>query len=435
MAGRKDTMKPIKIKKKARALSRTTAGYWSQRAYLEKKGDWQSANFFVRVQALGCRRKLRLESCEREDAGREALAKYLAILANGWPAERGLTLDLPEKSTLPQNPSVGDWIEMAGKKSKVRPESLNKYAESLRTIAGEILGMSRARKPEQRNKINALKISELSKANLDTWHDSRMARAKELDFVQQSRAQNTLRSLIANAKALFTDDVVEAIGASVDNLSSIPFRRLKLPERNKSRYTSRFDAKNLLLTAAAELGKADPDADEPEIASRYEQWKILYVALVAGLRYKEIDRLRVEEIFATAGRIVVRPHKTFRPKTNSSEGEVLVSPEASAVLCEMLKHTKGPWFIKDGPSKHSPGYRASIHHERLLLWLRNYQERGIKPLADVHKPIHELRKEAGTLVNKTHGLNEAKNFLRHSSIATTAEYYVGTNGNITTGLA
>jgi len=392
MAGRNDTMKPIKIKKKARALSKTTAAYWSQKAYLETKGDWQSANFFVRVQALGDRRKLRLESCNREDAGREALAKYLTIITNGWPAETGLKLDLPEKSTLPQNPSIGDWIEMAGKKSKVRPESMNKYAESLRTIAGEILGMSRARKPEQRNKINALKISELSKEKLSTWHDSRMARAKELDFVQESRAQNTVRSLIANAKALFTDDVLESIGASVDNPNSIPFRRLK-------------------------------------------QWKILYIALVAGLRYKEIDRLRVEEIFATAGRIVVRPHKTFRPKTNASEGEVLVSPEASAVLCEMLKHNKGPWFIKDGPSKHSPSYRASIHHERLLVWLRNYQERGIKPLADVHKPIHELRKEAGTLVNKTHGLNETKNFLRHSSIATTAEFYVGTNGNITTGLA
>ena len=64
-----------------------------------------------------------------------------------------------------------------------------------------------------------------------------MARAKKLDFVQESRAQNTVRSLNANAKALFTDDVLEAIGASVDNLGSIPFRRLKLPPKNKSRYT------------------------------------------------------------------------------------------------------------------------------------------------------------------------------------------------------
>ena len=32
---------------------------------------------------------------------------------------------------------------MAGKKSEARLKSINKYAESLSTIAGEILGMSR----------------------------------------------------------------------------------------------------------------------------------------------------------------------------------------------------------------------------------------------------------------------------------------------------
>jgi hypothetical protein len=67
--------------------------------------------------------------------------------------------------------------------------------------------------------------------------------------------------------------------------------------------------------------------------------------------------------------------------------------------------------------------------------LRAYEERGIQPFSDVPKPIHELRKEAGTLVNSQHGLNEAKNFLRHSSIATTAAYYVGSKGDITTGLS
>ena len=164
------------------------------------------------------------------------------------------------------------------------------------------------------------------------------------------RAGNTTRSLIANAKALFTDKVPEAIGASADDLTTIPLRQLPLPARNKSRYTSRFDANNLVLTAAAELGIADPDAEDEEIASCYEQWKIRYLALVAGLRYKEIDRLRVQGIFSTAGRIFVRRHETFRPKTDASEGEVLINPKAAEVLCEMLKHPKGPWFIKDGPS-------------------------------------------------------------------------------------
>jgi hypothetical protein len=71
----------------------------------------------------------------------------------------------------------------------------------------------------------------------------------------------------------------------------------------------------------------------------------------------------------------------------------------------------------------------------LVAWLRRYEEGEQKPFADVNKPIHELRKEAGTLVNKNHGLAEAQNFLRHSSIATTASFYVGSKGQVATGLA
>lgn len=77
------------------------------------------------------------------------------------------------------------------------------------------------------------------------------------------------------------------------------------------------------------------------------------------------------------------------------------------------------------------------YHDAILRWLRKYEERGIRPFADIPKPLHELRKEAGTLVNSQRGLNEAKNFSRHSSISisTPAAYYVGSTGNITTGLS
>lgn len=101
----------------------------------------------------------------------------------------------------------------------------------------------------------------------------------------------------------------------------------------------------------------------------------------------------------------------------------------------MINNTKGKWFVTDARSKRSPVYRTGSHHDALVAWLRNYEERDIKPLAEVHKPLHELRKEADTLVNSQHGLNEAKNFLRHSSITTTAAYYLGSKGDITTGLS
>lgn len=421
--------------KVVRAASKTTAAYWQKAAFRLQKGEWESANFFVRIKLHNQRRRVRLESTTREEAGREALAEYLKILTNGWPVDSDSKLDLPESPELSNDPGVGEWIAMAKRKAGARSASVDKYAESLRTIVGEILGMCRARKKEQREQIDSYKISDLTKEKLKAWLDARLEKSRQLDTVRELRAKNTVRSLIANARGLFTEHILEAIGVSENSLTRLPFRGLKLPAKTQNRYSSRFDAKALLKAAEAELGTAVPGCDREEATNRFELWKILYLALVAGLRYNEIDRLRVQDIAQDGSRISIRTHESFRPKTQASEGDVLVSPKAAAILCRMIKRTKGPWFIKDGISNRNRSYRAGIHHDALVAWLRSYEERGTKPFADVPKPIHELRKEAGTLVNSQHGLNEAKNFLRHSSITTTASYYVGSKGNITTGLS
>ena len=131
----------------------------------------------------------------------------------------------------------------------------------------------------------------------------------------------------------------------------------------------------------------------------------------------------------------MRPHEAFDPKNQASIGDVPITESAAEALEEMIKRTTGPWFIKEGRTTKSKNYRSGLYHDAAVDWLRNYEERGIKPLAEVTKPLHELRKEAGTLVNEAHGLVAAKDFLRHSSIATTASIYVGTKGSVTTGLA
>jgi hypothetical protein len=50
------------------------------------------------------------------------------------------------------------------------------------------------------------------------------------------------------------------------------------------------------------------------------------------------------------------------------------------------------------------------------------------------KPIHELRKESGSTVNRKHGLTAAKDFLRHGDIAITAAHYIDRPRQATSGL-
>ncbi len=424
-------------KKTIRAASKTTAAYWSKKIYLEKKDGWQSATYFVRMQAKGVRKKVRLESSVKEDAATEAADLYLDILAKGWPADEEFSLLAPATADLSKDPTVAEWIEMAKHKADgcgVRPESVAKYSESLRTVVSEILGMRRARKTEERAKIDAFHISGLTKEVLQTWVASRMESARQLDTIKNLRAHNTIRSLVTNAKALFSERILEAIGVLEGSLPYVPFHRLRLPAKFAPGYSSRYNPELLMRAAANELGSATGAILSEAAASRYEQWKILYLAQVAGLRFKEIDNLRVQDISIKANRITVRTQETFKPKTASSAAEVLVSPDAGKVLAKMLEHTTGPWFIKGGRSQQNH-YRAGLYHDELISWMRNYKEGDFRPFTDVQKPIHELRKEAGTLVNELHGLNETKNFLRHSSITTTAASYVGSKGNITTGLS
>jgi hypothetical protein len=72
-------------------------------------------------------------------------------------------------------------------------------------------------------------------------------------------------------------------------------------------------------------------------------------------------------------------------------------------------------------------YRAQGVFERLIGWLKSH---GVT----ARKPIHELRKEFGSMVNRKHGLSAAKDLLRHGDIAVTAACYIDRPRKATSGL-
>lgn len=431
-------------KTKKPPASKNTAAYWQQKVFREEKYDpednspekspiWVSAHYYVRIQVGTERRKFRLKSTTTEEAGKESAKLYLQISANGWPAKKvkkSAVSDAATNEPKKREGSVGQWIAAATLVATVREDTVKKYAESLRTIVGDILGLSGSRKKESRTQIDNFLLDDLIKDKIHEWILKRTDATRK-DVIQARRSSNTARTLLVNARSLFTTEIQEAMKIPTES-QRYPFRSVKLPRKYTVRYTSKFDARLLLTKAAEELSD---DCTGIESASKFEQWKILYLALVAGLRYREIDNLRKQDVSPSTRKISVRTHGEYEPKTEASEADITVSEGAAKILEQMLSKTKGKWMITEARSHKTTSYRTGAHHEKLLDWLRNYEERGIKPLENVHKPLHELRKEAGTLVNSKHGLNEAKNFLRHSDISTTAAYYVGSKGEITTGLS
>jgi integrase len=155
------------------------------------------------------------------------------------------------------------------------------------------------------------------------------------------------------------------------------------------------------------------------------------LALGAGLRRIEIDRLEWDAFRWRDNVIRIEPTEHFDVKTEHSIGDVSVDPELLTLFRVRAARAESNFVI---PTDNLPrkgakfeNYRAQAVFERLAAWLRTY---GVT----ARKPIHELRKESGSMVNRKHGLSAAKDFLRHADIAITAAHYIDRPREATSGL-
>jgi integrase len=129
--------------------------------------------------------------------------------------------------------------------------------------------------------------------------------------------------------------------------------------------------------------------------------------------------------------IRIEPTIHFDVKTEHSIGDVKIDPELMALFRGYFARASGNFVIETDnlpiPGATFENYRAQAVFERLAAWLRKH---GVSS----RKPIHELRKEFGSMVNRKHGLSAAKDLLRHADIAITAAHYVDSPREATSGL-
>ena len=156
------------------------------------------------------------------------------------------------------------------------------------------------------------------------------------------------------------------------------------------------------------------------------------LALGAGLRRIEIDRLEWSAFHWDENVIRIEPTQHFDVKTEHSIGDVSMDAALMTILRGYAARARSN-FVIEVPNllgKRAPvnkNYRAQVVFERLSAWLRS---KGVS----APKPIHELRKESGSMVNRKHGLTAAKDFLRHADIAITAAHYIDRPRQATSGL-
>ena len=415
--------------------SKTDLKYWQKRifkpGYCRDNGEKaQSANYAVEIRFRGRRVKWSLYTPNKEAAAARAKELYLFVQANGW--EAAFARYRP-KEALPsgarRDVSVREFLCEVDRLRLFSASTLRDYREAFRRIVSDVAGIPRSRSKFDRfgggyqrwiEAVGVVKLCEITPQKVAQWKRDFLCAAKP-DPISQRSARVSANSYLRRSKCLFSRSIIKEFALSLPD--PLPFSGVEFEKRPSLKYQSCFDIGELIAKAREEL------AGKGEI----ELFKIFLLAAFAGLRRREIDSLPWSAFRWDQGVLRIEPTLYFRPKSEDSVADIPLDPEVCALfrgyyaLCP-----SGSQFViaSDGvPSLDAtyPRYRCLGLFKKLYGWLRAH---GVKAI----RPLHTLRKEFGSAINRAHGIHAASLALRHSSIAITSAVYVDSRVRITSGL-
>jgi integrase len=186
----------------------------------------------------------------------------------------------------------------------------------------------------------------------------------------------------------------------------IPFREVGMLKERHPRYHSTFDIRDILVKAKEELRDSDTGA-----------YFMVLLAAYAGLRRGEISALTWDQIDFENFRIWIHTTTEFRPKAANSEYPVDIPEELANELMEYRAAGIEEHYVLPG-SFENRRLRCRQLTKVVTTWLR---KQGIQD----KKPLHALRKEAGSFIfRKTGSIDKASRFLRNDR-KTAERHYVG----------
>ena len=121
---------------------------------------------------------------------------------------------------------------------------------------------------------------------------------------------------------------------------------IKLEGGKIARYRSKIDPVELLALAKKELSVPIPHKNLKAISeakSKNAQYIIFLLALGAGLRRNEIDKLEWESILWGEAKIRIQATRYFEPKTEDSAGDVDIDSGLLDILKKYKDVTKSPF--------------------------------------------------------------------------------------------
>lgn len=393
----------------------------STEAFRGDAGDGRE--YVVRLQVAGKRRYIELGTTDLDAAAKRARSFFFDVQSLGWDAA---ILKLHPARPIPTVPAdkltIGEYLQAVKEVWHARELTYWEACAKLRRLVALTLGMEpgageRWRGPKAgetpwQKRINAIRVSDLTPAAI-TKAMNDYVRLREGGAEAQLAAKHTINSLVTNSRSLFSRrNVVPRLTVALPVV--LPFDGVKnLKERmGEFRFRRDVDVHQLIQQAREELAPNNPVL-----------FVMFLLALGAGLRRHEIDKLRWRELVQIAEQVEVIKSDCFDAKSYRSLRKVKLPRQFYQILLEFRDNAPLDAFVF---SSERPGvlnerrrmYRCDADFRKLNAWLEG---KGVKPRDG--KKIQALRKHFGDVICATYGIYKAAAALGHQKVSTTERFY------------
>jgi integrase len=404
-------------------LPKTHQDYWKaklkRRSYVDRDGsrvqipEWQ-----VRMFHLGKEAWFNTDTANQAGAAIKARDIYLSLISRGWESTNATYK--PDPLAKAGYCTVGEFLADVAERSHLKPRTAKIYSIKFRKLIADLINVDAGEKKKTKRakhdyhhggrdtwlaKVEGKSMDVLSSEAISAWRNRYVAKAGA-DPMKRKSAERSAASIMRAGRALFSAEVLDVLKVKVP---PSPFIGVKLKDPGPQRYHSEINPEWLLGCADRELRQDHP-----------QQYLALSLCLWAGLRRKEADLLLWEQIDLEQGQLYVRRTAHFEPKTEESQRMVDLAPAVVDILRSFKKGCTSEFVLEGAdpdPKATWPQYRCGCMWRSLLDWLKG---KGVRQ----RNAVHMLRKESGSLIASSHGIEAARQHLGHRDIRTTSSHYV-----------
>jgi integrase len=415
--------------KTSKGFPKTDVRYWRGKLFKRTTDEWQ-----VQVGYAGRQERFPLKTANADEAAGKAKDIYLSLHAVGW--DETLAKFKPwivEAKPKAESITVGQYLQAYQAVATIKPTAFTSYERKFHKLVADIMDVAATKKEKHdyyngaseqyRRKIDAAPLSAITPERVAQWRVEYIKQAGK-NPAQQNAARVSAASIIRNSKSLFSKKYLPLIKLPLP--SPLPFDGITLGKLPRNRYHSTINPVLLVNLAAQDLRdgvKQERPARRnlPVPMDPQEVYKVFLLAIGAGLRRGEIDKLTWGQFDWTAGTIRMEVNEYGGLKTESSAEVIDIGPQLASYFKDQFAKSKSDYVIGSAPVEGEPehweSYRCEKHFRDLIAWLKS---KGVTS----RNPIHTLRKEFGSLINKQFGIFAASAALRHSKISITRDIYV-----------